>query len=205
MTRGRCGSLLLHRKGLAPSTPCRSPGASHKFSGLPPATDIRQRGWRVGSVPHPDIPRRTRRGRPRVDSEQFRSASMTGCSRQAIVSGQAVCASVEVLRRAPRMRRVSGRQFVRGAAAAMTLGAPSVHAQNAGQSLRFVLGRVGHLLSFVGFFVRSVGSLSRPAFRSCRGAVRDRSPGYAASDFVIDPASDASEIWRSGRSPVHLA
>src|SRR5580693_6960035 len=27
MTRGRCGSLLLHRKGLAPSTPCRSPGA----------------------------------------------------------------------------------------------------------------------------------------------------------------------------------
>ena len=27
MTRGRCGSLLLHRKGLAPSTPRRSPGA----------------------------------------------------------------------------------------------------------------------------------------------------------------------------------
>jgi hypothetical protein len=27
MTRGRCGSLHLHRKGLAPSTPCRSPGA----------------------------------------------------------------------------------------------------------------------------------------------------------------------------------
>src|SRR6266436_8833588 len=25
--RGRCGLLLLHRKGLAPSTPCRSPGA----------------------------------------------------------------------------------------------------------------------------------------------------------------------------------
>src|SRR5258708_7710374 len=25
--QGRCGSLLLHRKGLAPSTPCRSPGA----------------------------------------------------------------------------------------------------------------------------------------------------------------------------------
>jgi hypothetical protein len=36
MTRGRCGSLLLHRKGLAPSTPCRSPGASHMFSGVPP-------------------------------------------------------------------------------------------------------------------------------------------------------------------------
>jgi hypothetical protein len=27
MTRGRCGSLLLHRDGLAPSTPCQSPGA----------------------------------------------------------------------------------------------------------------------------------------------------------------------------------
>ena len=25
--RGRCGSLLLHRSGLAPQTPCRSPGA----------------------------------------------------------------------------------------------------------------------------------------------------------------------------------
>jgi len=34
------------------------------------------------------------------------------------------------------MRRVSRRQFVRGAAAAMTLGAPSVPSQNAGQSLR---------------------------------------------------------------------
>src|SRR5215467_4667483 len=28
MTRGRCGSLILHRKRLALSTPCRSPGAS---------------------------------------------------------------------------------------------------------------------------------------------------------------------------------
>jgi hypothetical protein len=27
MTQGRCGSLLLHRDGLTPSTPCRSPGA----------------------------------------------------------------------------------------------------------------------------------------------------------------------------------
>jgi hypothetical protein len=33
MTRGRCGSLLLHRDGLAPSTPCRSPGA--RFPNLP--------------------------------------------------------------------------------------------------------------------------------------------------------------------------
>src|SRR6202035_3332832 len=27
MTRGRCGSLPLHRNGLSPSTSCRSPGA----------------------------------------------------------------------------------------------------------------------------------------------------------------------------------
>ena len=30
-TRGRCGSLLLHRDGLPSSTPCRSPGA-HRFT-----------------------------------------------------------------------------------------------------------------------------------------------------------------------------
>jgi hypothetical protein len=40
MTRGRCGSLLLHRKGLPPSTPCRSPGASQMLSALP-----RQQTW----------------------------------------------------------------------------------------------------------------------------------------------------------------
>ena len=36
VTRGRCGSLFLHRKGLAPSTPRRSPGASQMFSGVRP-------------------------------------------------------------------------------------------------------------------------------------------------------------------------
>src|SRR6516164_5165485 len=40
MTRGRCGSLLLHRKRLALSTPCRSPGASHNESALPRAADV---------------------------------------------------------------------------------------------------------------------------------------------------------------------
>ena len=29
--RGRCGSLLLHRSGLSPPTPCRSPGALPRF------------------------------------------------------------------------------------------------------------------------------------------------------------------------------
>jgi hypothetical protein len=42
MTRGRCGSLLLHRKRLALSTPCRSPGASQMSSGLPLKADIAQ-------------------------------------------------------------------------------------------------------------------------------------------------------------------
>ena len=44
---GRCGSLLLHRDGLAPSTPCRSPGAS----GLPPSTDIIGVRRHVANVP----------------------------------------------------------------------------------------------------------------------------------------------------------
>jgi hypothetical protein len=34
MTRGRCGSLPLHRNGLAPSTSCRSPGAP-RLNGWP--------------------------------------------------------------------------------------------------------------------------------------------------------------------------
>jgi hypothetical protein len=35
MARGRCGSLLLHRNGLAPPTPCRSPGALRVSHGQP--------------------------------------------------------------------------------------------------------------------------------------------------------------------------
>src|SRR5215469_1887297 len=41
MTRGRCGSLLLHRKRLALSTPCRSPGASHNESAIPPKLAVK--------------------------------------------------------------------------------------------------------------------------------------------------------------------
>src|SRR5258707_874006 len=50
MTRGRCGSLLLHRDGLAPSTPCRSPGAlrSSPESGL--KSDIGPCPFRADSV-----------------------------------------------------------------------------------------------------------------------------------------------------------
>jgi hypothetical protein len=51
MTRGRCGSLLLHRKRLALSTPCRSPGASQMFSALPLKPDIAEYGRHVRLVP----------------------------------------------------------------------------------------------------------------------------------------------------------
>src|SRR5437763_1076283 len=43
--RGRCGSLLLHRSGLAPPTPCRSPGAL-RVSHAQPRSHV--------SVGHPD-------------------------------------------------------------------------------------------------------------------------------------------------------
>ena len=50
MTRGRCGSLLLHRDGLAPSTPCRSPGALRST----PINGHRESGRHVSKVPQPD-------------------------------------------------------------------------------------------------------------------------------------------------------
>src|SRR4029077_18338773 len=54
MTWGRCGSLLLHRKGLSPSTPCRSPGASHMSSGFAPRADIVAACRHVRFVPQAD-------------------------------------------------------------------------------------------------------------------------------------------------------
>jgi hypothetical protein len=54
MTRGRCGSLLLHRDGLAPSTPCRSPGALRST----PVNGHRQTGpvgpFRANNSPPPN-------------------------------------------------------------------------------------------------------------------------------------------------------
>ena len=38
--RGRCGLLLLHRGGLSPSTPCRSPGALSTLSVLSPSAAL---------------------------------------------------------------------------------------------------------------------------------------------------------------------
>src|SRR5262245_42101069 len=55
MTRGRRGSLLLHRKGLAPSTPCRSPGASQMWSGSPHKADLGGSLREVAFVPMGDI------------------------------------------------------------------------------------------------------------------------------------------------------
>ena len=45
--RGRCGSLLLHRGGLSPPTPCRSPGALRSS----PETDILSGRRYVSKVP----------------------------------------------------------------------------------------------------------------------------------------------------------
>ena len=60
MTRGRRGSLLLHRKGLAPSTPCRSPGASHILSALS-LLATEERTFGIGSsVPEPAVSNRSR-------------------------------------------------------------------------------------------------------------------------------------------------
>jgi len=48
MTRGRCGSLNLHRKGLAPSTSCRSPRAPvHTIMWGLRASMPRRSMWRV--------------------------------------------------------------------------------------------------------------------------------------------------------------
>jgi hypothetical protein len=46
--------LLLHRKRLALSTPCRSPGASHMFSASPSNSDIARRSRHVSNVPISD-------------------------------------------------------------------------------------------------------------------------------------------------------
>src|SRR6266850_1307188 len=51
MTRGRCGSLLLHRDGLAPSTPCGLPA----HSALPLRTDIVTARRHVSKVPNSEV------------------------------------------------------------------------------------------------------------------------------------------------------
>ena len=51
MTRGRCGSLLLHRIGLAPTTRCRSPGALRTTA----ATPVILAGSRPAVPPLPSV------------------------------------------------------------------------------------------------------------------------------------------------------
>ena len=58
----------------------------HKFSGLPPATDIRQRGWHVGSVPK------------RRSSAASRSHSITSSARPSSVGGTSRPSAFAVLR-----------------------------------------------------------------------------------------------------------
>src|SRR3954465_7467583 len=70
MTRGRCGSLLLHRNGLAPSALCRSPGApdsgrsrgDYRGSGVDPKADLpvysitsSARASRTGGISKPSV------------------------------------------------------------------------------------------------------------------------------------------------------
>ena len=64
MTRGQCGSLRLHCKGLPPSTPCRSPGAqwvrferavytlieTAKLNGLDPEAYLREVIGRIAEL-----------------------------------------------------------------------------------------------------------------------------------------------------------
>ena len=58
MTRGRCGSLLLHRDGLAPSTPCRSPGAlrfheiAHGAAPISRCRSMTDSGYRRSDISH---------------------------------------------------------------------------------------------------------------------------------------------------------
>ena len=79
MTWGRCGSLLLHRKGLAPSTPCRSPGASHILSALP-SIATKERTFGIGSlVPGVDL--------------QLQCSSSPGAGRRARIPLRAMRAS----------------------------------------------------------------------------------------------------------------
>src|SRR5262249_41100031 len=59
--RGRCGSLLLHRIGLAPPTPCRSPGALRVSHAQPHKVARRC----------PDLPRAAARGRVSRQSAGF--------------------------------------------------------------------------------------------------------------------------------------
>ncbi len=78
MTRGRCGSLLLHRKRLALSTPCRSPGASQMFSALPLEADMRRTGWDV-RVANNGLMHRSKQHRHSITSSA-RSSSDFGTS-----------------------------------------------------------------------------------------------------------------------------
>jgi hypothetical protein len=96
MTWGRCGSLLLHRKGLSPSTPCRSPGASHILSALAPSA-TEERTFGIGSsVPRGDLSRCSKRG------GQNRGYSITSSARASGVGGMsrpivlAVCSDDEL-------------------------------------------------------------------------------------------------------------
>jgi len=88
MTWGRCGSLLLHRKGLSPSTPCRSPGASHMSSGFAPRADIVAACRHVRFVSKPAVSNRSKQ----------RSYSITSSARASSVGGNVMPRTLAVIR-----------------------------------------------------------------------------------------------------------
>src|SRR5271170_2777725 len=94
MTRGQCGSLLLHRDGLPPSTPCRSPGAL-RFSPIVTVLATRRYGR---NAPFPDrvhasvSPSRAARGVfhhaiALFEGDQIRPAQRRGSVLQRLVGG----------------------------------------------------------------------------------------------------------------------
>ena len=72
--RGRCGSLFLHRNGLAPSTPCRSPGALRVKSGHKPKLGSVREGLPCGTVASV-VPVREILANGRADFRQIRNVT----------------------------------------------------------------------------------------------------------------------------------
>src|ERR1700687_3724094 len=68
--RGRCGSLLLHRKGLAPSAPCRAPGAPPKTCTIPD----------IGVLPdEQELPLANSTAVPKISCQEISASKIAAC------------------------------------------------------------------------------------------------------------------------------
>jgi hypothetical protein len=101
-TRGQCGSLLLHRDGLSPSSPCRSPGAlrrSATFYSSPHHDGTARPTNRYLNHPRPLagqslIQPQVNRGRSRVTAlTVLTPAAPAPASRRASTAGESSCGS----------------------------------------------------------------------------------------------------------------